>query len=240
MIYPVAEIFHSLQGEGVWTGTPMMFVRLAGCNVGKYEPARPYGKTVSFPDAAHPPTQSELKILFEDRTHSVCTTADGQRFICDTDYHKHEEHSPEEIIGQLGELHMCITGGEPFLHNLTPLLEAASDGTMTHIETSGTLPIKGTEDFNVWITCCPKEGFLPANADWVDEWKFLVGPGFDLAEAERLSSLGPLQNDDRVYIQPINGVNECDTDNLKRCLDILAKKPEWKLSAQLHKFLGVR
>ena len=31
--YPIVEIFYSLQGEGLWTGTPMIFLRFAGCNL---------------------------------------------------------------------------------------------------------------------------------------------------------------------------------------------------------------
>jgi organic radical activating enzyme len=33
MTLQLAEIFYSVQGEGTWTGTPAVFVRLAGCNL---------------------------------------------------------------------------------------------------------------------------------------------------------------------------------------------------------------
>jgi len=32
-VLALAEIFYSIQGEGTWTGTPAVFVRLAGCNL---------------------------------------------------------------------------------------------------------------------------------------------------------------------------------------------------------------
>jgi 7-carboxy-7-deazaguanine synthase len=33
-ILPIVETFHSVQGEGAWTGTSAFFIRLAGCDVG--------------------------------------------------------------------------------------------------------------------------------------------------------------------------------------------------------------
>jgi 7-carboxy-7-deazaguanine synthase len=32
-VLQLAEIFYSIQGEGLWTGTPAVFIRLAGCNL---------------------------------------------------------------------------------------------------------------------------------------------------------------------------------------------------------------
>ncbi len=32
--FPVVETFHSVQGEGVWSGASAFFIRLAGCDVG--------------------------------------------------------------------------------------------------------------------------------------------------------------------------------------------------------------
>jgi organic radical activating enzyme len=33
MQYPVNDVFYSLKGEGRWTGYPMFFIRLSGCNL---------------------------------------------------------------------------------------------------------------------------------------------------------------------------------------------------------------
>lgn len=32
--YPITEIYYSIQGEGYYTGLPMLFIRLAGCSIG--------------------------------------------------------------------------------------------------------------------------------------------------------------------------------------------------------------
>jgi 7-carboxy-7-deazaguanine synthase len=216
MKYPVAETFHSLQGEGTWAGAPMKFIRLAGCNVGTHAY---FGK---------------------------CTAFDGQQFTCDTDYAMRDRVPVEMLLADVWEKRICVTGGEPFLHDLSALAEHAwKQGLQMHVETSGTRPIPPqlvhAMGERLWISCSPKSGFLADNYPFIDEWKFLVGEDFDEAKVvDFLSSYKSLGDDAIVYLQPVNGVTEVSTNSVQRCLEILHRHPNWCLSPQLHKLLKVR
>ena len=226
--YPIAEHFGSIQGEGQWTGTPMFFIRLAGCNVGKW---------------TNPVTMQLEALRILNPKHSICTTSDGQDFLCDTDYSKSESLTVEQLLELVGTYeHVCITGGEPFLHNLGALIEALEKANkFIHIETSGTMPIEWEQlSADVWITCCPKEGFLLELLEdsRVAEWKFLVGPGFNEEALRRFQHADKLGR--AIFIQPVGEIDKHLRENLDRCLELLKRNPSWRLSAQLHKWLEVR
>ena len=217
MVYPIAEIFHSIQGEGQWTGTPMMFVRLAGCNVGKY----------SSPSD----------------TQSWCTAFDGNRFLCDTDYHLNSKMGEGQLVDLLqGETHVCVSGGEPFLHDLNPLVRAFQQaGCMVHIETSCTLPFKLVEPNErlIWITGSPKAGYQKELLDHCNEVKLLVN---DLTDMDQLKELiNSLFEGMIIYIQPINYTYSLDSYNMKLAENLVKGNPaRLRLSLQLHKPLGAR
>jgi len=225
---------------------------LAGCNVGKYprttdDIPQDYlateleGLFSTAPNETKPHTAGPLKIV--DPKHSFCTSWDGQRFLCDTNYKATMKMTVEDLTKQLSkEEHICITGGEPFLHDLEPLVQAMLKlRKMVHIETSGTLPMPPFSRIP-WITCCPKavdNECLVIDRMLVDEWKILVGPEFDEKQLEWMDKYIPRECVHR-YIQPINGILDIWRDNMDRCLDLLTRWPHWKLSSQLHKFIQVR
>ena len=235
MNYKVAETFDSLQGEGHYSGARMFFIRLAGCNVGKYET---------------PPDEklNELRVL--NPTHSLCRSAieGSPHFLCDTDYHSLETHTEESLEKLLVEASpkaspiVCITGGEPFLWDLQPLMEMIwKSGRKVHIETSGTRPIL-VEDAD-WITCSPKEGFIPSNESKIDEWKFVVGRnmGNPVEVAAKIMEFTRYARSKKIFIQPENTITDIDKYNVDYAYEVMKQTAApWRMSLQIHKLLGMR
>ncbi len=233
----IAETFVSIQGEGFYTGTRMLFIRTAGCNVG--------GPCTA---GASP----------------ICTLYDGRKFDCDTDYNKTDSMNLEEIkllIGRSQVDHVCFTGGEPLLHARTLeklvmeiLLEENNNYkqatghsspperilTKFHIETSGTRRIPVDLEDNCWIACAPKRGYNPKVLMNADEIKLLVDQEFDIQTAYNMIAGTKAEREGHVYLQPVNNVMSVDNDNIQKCLKLLQQQPSWKLSVQLHKYLEVR
>ena len=127
-----------------------------------------------------------------------------------------------------------ITGGEPAMHDLGPLTNALRQaGFRTHIETSGAHPLSGEWH---WICFSPKKfrAPLPEIYDRADELKVIVYNRHDLDWAgEHAARVRP---GCLLYLQP-----EWDRREVVMPLvtaHVMAH-PEWRISLQTHKYLGI-
>ena len=226
--YPISEIFTSPQGEGVWTGTMMTFIRLAGCTVGKPYPKECYDHRLS-----HIP----LPIYTEK-----CTLYDGRTFECDTDYRKKKMLGVDQILGEVTGKSVCITGGEPLMHDISPLLYALRENHKDiHLETSGT--ISSVDLLNVWVTLSPKVNPLKEMILRANEFKILVDSDFNpeipLLDDIAFYDIRSIAKNTPVYLQPINYENEVNRDNVRLCMKWQEKYPQFRISLQLHKVLSL-
>lgn len=229
VLVPLAEHFHSIQGEGAFTGLPMHFLRFPGCSVGREQ-----ARTLLGSD----PPKDPFVVLPNESVAKVCTAFDGQEFFCDTDYEKHEEADAQTLLTETYESVMCFTGGEPLLHQTKgwfAYLMSHRDMTDVHVETSGTIEPMFVFD---WLTVSPKKGWKPEVIAKADQLKFLVTPDTNVVELESIVQYA--KQDCRVYLSPIFDPNSLVPENLETCLDILSLHPEWLLGCQWHKFLNLR
>lgn len=236
--YPIAEVFTSPQGEGQYAGTMMTFVRLAGCTVGKRYPKEMYEERIegveTSPGSVQRRVQNPLPMYTEK-----CTLFDGREFPCDTDYRKHEKLTVAQILERVpGDVNrVCITGGEPLMHDLSSLLRAVMFGKawFAHLETSGTIQptyMGLIRDPNCWLTVSPKLGVIDLMVEVADEVKILVDENFNWATLSM-----HMKNHRKLYLQPVNGENTVNGENLKRVMELQKEHPHARVSVQLHKVL---
>lgn len=242
-LYPISETFTAPQGEGLYAGTTMFFIRLAGCSVGR--------KIVNTDERLAWGAREGLAVLPDYR--EVCQAWDGRGFLCDTDFRVKERLSIPELLARKpgGVRHVCITGGEPLIHDLTDLILACwRCNLVVHVETSGTIALRLTgvqapahyrsQNGLLWITVSPKKGTLPEMLSLADEIKLLVDKDFDVDAAKRLVYGTHYKTDRIVYIQPINQEWALNPGNIERCIAIQKEMPEWRISVQVHKVLHTR
>lgn len=165
-----------------------------------------------------------------DRATAICK-------FCDTEFVGGDSFkTPAALVSAVVSLwpsaerpFVVCTGGEPLLQLDAALVSAFHDaGCEIAIETNGTrLPPAGID----WVCVSPK-----ADATLVlksgDELK-LVYPQ-EGAEPERFASLA-FQH---FFLQPMDGPDR--EDNTRRAIAYCLSHPQWRLSVQTHKVLGLR
>ena len=129
---------------------------------------------------------------------------------------------------------VIVTGGEPLMQDLTEFTNKLYGNKKIHLETSGAYPLSGKWD---WITLSPKKNKLPRKDiySYVNELKIIIYNdsdfNFALEESKKVSENCLL------YLQPEWSKKE---KNLEKILSFNKTYPEWKLSVQTHKYLGLQ
>jgi len=209
MSYQVKEIYYTLQGEGARTGRAAIFLRFAGCNL--------------------------WSGVEKDRNRAVCK-------FCDTDFvgidgvNGGRFTDADGLASQVAALwpdrqtsrYVVCTGGEPLLQLDSALIDALHAREFEiAIESNGTLEALPGID---WICVSPK-----AEAEIVqqrgDELK-LVYPQAD-ALPERFSSWAFKH----FFLQPMDSPER--VANTRAAVEYCLAHPQWRLSLQTHKLIGL-
>lgn len=130
---------------------------------------------------------------------------------------------------------VVVTGGEPTLYNLAPLTTLLKENNVkTFLETSGAYEITGTWD---WICLSPKTNKNPllSSLQKADELKVIIyNLEEDIAWAEKQSKNVTLKC--KRYLQAEWSRFKVNRSSL---VDYVKNNPQWELSIQTHKILGI-
>ncbi len=215
MAYSVKEIYYTLQGEGFNTGRPAVFCRFAGCNLWSGHEKDRSTALCPFCDTNFVGTDGPGGGKFA--TAAILAAAVATAWPGDT----------RAIRPGQKPLVVC-TGGEPLLQLDEAAVEALHEvGFEVAVETNGTVkPPEGID----WICVSPKAG-VPLEVRRGHELK-LVFPQAE-ASPEQFERL----DFDQFFLQPMDGPDR--ERNTRLAVAYCLEHPQWKLSLQTHKYLGI-
>jgi len=226
----VSEVFYSIQGEGVTTGYPSVFVRLGGCNL----------------------MCGGMGTQFDGELHNDAT------WRCDTIevWMKALSKPITEILNEehhqalKNKAHLIITGGEPLMQqtaivNFILHLKEIYPDLYIEIETNGT--IKPNDELKLLVNqwnCSPKlansgnDISMYLNRTTIVEFnklntqfKFVVTTEEDWREIQNIYL--PLIDKDKVWLMP-SGENQELLNNSKQVVAELVKENYLKFTNRLH------
>ncbi len=215
MSYSVKEIFYTLQGEGAQAGRPAVFCRFAGCNLW----------------SGRESDRASAICRFCDTDFVGSDGPDGGRFASAEDLATAVDAAwtGKGNAGAKSEKFIVCTGGEPLLQLDKALIRALhTRGFEIAVETNGTILAPEGID---WICVSPKAG-----SDLVqvrgDELKFVFPQcGFNPEQLKNLEFR-------HFFLQPMDGP-ERDV-NTQLAIRYCLEHPQWRLSVQTHKLIGIR
>lgn len=208
--YAVKSCFYTLQGEGKQAGRPAVFLRFAGCNLWTGREQDRATATCQFCDTDFVGTDGEGGGTF--RTADALAGHVAARWPA----------------GASGSPYVVCTGGEPTLQLDGALVDALrAAGFEIAIETNGTRQVPEGVD---WICVSPKAGTSLVQRRG-DELK-LVFP-----QPEAMPPAFEGLDFDHLLLQPMDGPEQ--EANIRAAVAYCLAHPQWGLSLQLHKSLGI-
>lgn len=162
---------------------------------------------------------------------------------CDTDFSAHFSFSLEELLQEISQYpcrHIIWTGGEPTLQLTEEVtLFFRNAGYRQSIETNGTRPLPRYLDY---ITCSPKPEALARLTQtlpfYIDEIRWPLGKNTPLPP-----SRDQLPKATHYCVSPIQEPNDPHyptQQSWEMCLQYVKEHPDWRLSLQTHKLLGIQ
>jgi 7-carboxy-7-deazaguanine synthase (Cx14CxxC type) len=211
MSYAVKEIFYTLQGEGAQAGRAAVFCRFAGCNLWSGRETDRATAICNFCDTEFVGVDGPGGGRFE-----------SVRALAQAIAEKWPADSPA------GKRFVVCTGGEPLLQMDASLIDAlhACDFEIA-VETNGTIVAPAGLDC---VCVSPKAGATLVQKSG-NELK-LVYPQAG-ADPDAFAGLAFKH----FFLQPMDGPNRAE--NTELALRYGLHHPQWRLSLQTHKILGI-